>query len=174
MPEYKVSITRTSCWKVTCSRRERQIKLDFGQFQTDYRINSPNYPPTAISSMIFESDVPASWTFHSADTNVVGLDMVIDHLKELRLLEKLTIRMRAGFPKTRIAGLIRYCSQLTELELSGRDYKDKDLENFFSGLVTRDDHSWLLKATRAELMKIKDSVGFHTQESTSIGNPKVA
>ena len=101
--------------------------------------------------------------------------MVIDHLKELRLLEKLTIRTGAGFPITRIAGLIHCCSQLTELELSGEDHEDEDLENFLSGLVTRRiDHSWSLKATRSELMKIKDSVGFHKEESASIGNPKVA
>lgn len=125
--------------------------------------------------MIFESDVPASWTFYSAETNVVGLDMVVDHLNELQLLEKLTIRMRAGFPITRIAGLIHSCSQLTELELSGGDHEATDLENFFSGIVTRrDEHSWSLKATRSELMKIKNIVGFHKQESASNGTPKVA
>lgn len=101
--------------------------------------------------------------------------MVMDYLKELRFLEKLTIRTRAGFPITRIAGLIHCCSQLTELELSGKDHEDKDLEKFFSGLVSRrDDHSWLLKATRSELMKMKDSVGFHKEESFSTGNHKVA
>ena len=101
--------------------------------------------------------------------------MVIDHLKELRFLEKLTIRMRAGFPITRISNLIHCCSQLTELELSGEDHQDKDLGNFFSRLVKRkDDQSWSLKATRSELMKIKDSVGSHGEESNSIGNHKVA
>ena len=125
--------------------------------------------------MIFESDVPASWTSDSAETSVVGLDMIVDRLKELRFLEKLTIRMQAQFPITRIADLIHSCSQLTELELSGEDHEDKDLENFFSGLVTgRDDHSWSLKATRSELMKIKDSVAFHNEESTSIDNHQVA
>ena len=101
--------------------------------------------------------------------------MVFDHLKELRLLEKLTIRTDTGFAIARIAGLIHCCSQLTELELSGWDHHDKDLENFLSELVTeRDDLFWSLKATRSELMKIKDSVGFHKEESTSIGNPKMA
>lgn len=101
--------------------------------------------------------------------------MVFDHLKGLRLLEKLTIEMDTGFPIARIAGLIHCCSQLTELELSGWDYDDNKLENFLSGLVTeRDDHFWSLKATRSELMKIKNSAGFHKEESTSIGSPKVA
>ena len=104
--------------------------------------------------MIFESDVPVSWTFQSPETNVVGFNMVIDCLKELQLLQKLKIRMRAGFPITFIADLMDYCPQLTEFELSGGDHEDKDLESVFSGLVTsRDDHSWLLKATRSELME---------------------
>ena len=175
MPEYKVSITRTSLWEQKCLRRERQIKLDVENFKDDYQLNSPTYPPTALSSMIFESDVPNSWTFQSAETSIVRLDMIIDRLQGLQLLEKLTIRMRAGFPITSIAGLIHCCSQITELELSGGDHEDKDLEKNFNGLVTRkDDHSWSLKATRSELMKIKESVGFHKQQSTSIGNPKVA
>ena len=125
--------------------------------------------------MIFESDIPASWTSDSAETSVVGLDMVIDHLKGLQLLEKLTIRMRKGFPIASIADLIHCCSQLTELELIGEDHEDEDLGNFFSGLVKRKDHhTWSLKANRSELMKIKDSVGFYNRESTSIDNHKVA
>ena len=60
--------------------------------------------------MIFQSDIPALWTSDSAEASVVGLDMVIDNLKELRFLERLTIRMRAGFPITRISNLIHCCS----------------------------------------------------------------
>ena len=109
--------------------------------------------------MIFESDVPASWTFLSAETNVVGLDTVIYCLKELQLLEKLTIETRIVFPINRIADLMDYCPKLEELELNGRDHENKDLEDFFSGLVTRrDDHLWSLKATRSELMERKRDI----------------
>ncbi len=143
-------------------------------FQDDYRLNSPTYPPTALSSMIFESDVPASWTFGSAETSIIKFDTIIEYLPQLQFLEKLTISTGTGLSMTYIADLITHCTQLTELELSGADYKDTDLEGIYSGLVTRRyDNFWSLKATKSELMERLSSVGFDGQESTSIGNPRV-
>ena len=125
--------------------------------------------------MIFESDIPASWTSDSAETSLVGFDMIIDHLRGLQFLEKLTIRMCKGFPITSIADLIHCCSQLTDLQLIGDGHQYKDLDNCFSGLVKRkEDHSWWLKANTSELMKLKDSVGFRSKESISIDDNKVA
>ena len=148
--------------------------MEVEHFQDDYRLNSPAYPPTALSSMIFESDVPASWTFRSAETSIIRFNTIVDYITRLQLLEKLTIRTRAGLSMAHIVGFITHCTLLTELELSGRGYKNPQLDVFFSGLVaTGDDHFWSLKATKSELMERLSSVRFDGQESPSIGNPKV-
>ena len=148
--------------------------MEIEQFQDDYRLDSPTYPPTALSSMIFESDVPGSWTFRSVETSIVKFDTIIKYLHRLQLLEKLTIRTGIALPMTYIVDLISHCTQLTELELSGVGDKNPHLEVLFSGLVTiGNDHFWSLKATKSELMERLSSVGFDGQESTSIGNPRV-
>ncbi len=134
--------------------------MEVEQFQDDYQLNSPTYPPTALSSMIFESDVPASWTFQSAETSITKFDTIIEHVNRLQLLEKLTIRTREGFSMTCIADLINHCTQLTELELSGVGDKNAHLEGLLSGLVTRkDEHSWSLKATKSQLLERLSRVG---------------
>ena len=145
-------------------------------FQDDYQLNSPTYPPTATSSTIFESDVPASWTFRSAETSIVRFDMIIEIVNRLQLLEKLTIRTVVGLSMAHIVGFITRCSRLKELELSGSGYKNTHVEVLLSGLVTiGHDHIWSLKATKSELMERLSSLGFDFdgQESISIVNPSV-
>ena len=147
--------------------------MEVEQFQDDYQLNSPTYPPTALSSLIFESNVPTSWTFESAETSIVKLDNIIEYVNRLQLLEKLTIRTRVGFSMTCIADLITHCAQLTELELSGVGCKNVHLEELLIGLMTRsDEHSWSLKATKSELMERLSRVDSYGQESSTIDNPK--
>ena len=130
-------------------------------FQDDYELNSSKYPPTASSSMIFESDVPASWTHGSAETSIIKFDRVIEHVTRLQHLEKLTMRTVVGLSMAHIVGFITRGSQFTELELSASGYKSNHkLEILLSGLVTiGNEYTWSLKATKSELRE-EGSIGF--------------
>ena len=141
-------------------------------FQDDYELSSPKYPPTASSSMIFESDVPASWTHRSAETSIIKFDRIIEYLTRLPHLEKLTMRTVVGLSMAHIVGLITRGSKFTELELSNSGYKSTHkLEILLSGLVTTgNEYTWSLKATRSELMESLSSVVSDGLEDSSLGN----
>ena len=171
MSEYKVSITRTSYWEYVCSRRRRQINIEAEDFERDCRLSSPAYPPTALSSMIFESDVPASWTFRSTETSIIGFGTIIECITRLQLLEKLTLRTDEFLSVLHIADLISRCTQLAELGLSGMHFEYTNLGAYFDGLRTgKYAGPWSLKATRSELIERLSSTGLYPRESTSIGN----
>ena len=134
--------------------------MEVEHLEDDYRILSPAYPPTALSSMIFESDVPASWTFRSVETSIVNFDTIIAFMTRLQLLEKLTIKTDVELSVFYITDLITRCTKLTELELSGEDCKNTHFEAFFRGLFTgKYAHSWSLKATKSELIERISSRG---------------
>ena len=148
--------------------------MEVEHLENDYRLSSPAYPPTALSCMIFESDVPASWKISSVETSIIKFDTIIECMARLPLLEKFTIRTDVDFSVFYIINLITHCTKLTALELSGKNCRNTHLEAFFSGLSTgKYANSWSLKGTRSEMIERLSSVGCYGQASTSIGNPMV-
>ena len=141
-------------------------------FEDDYELNSSKYPPTASSSMIFESDVPASWTHRSAETSIIKFDRIIEYVTRLQHLEKITMRTVVGLSMAHIVGLVTRGSKLTELELSDSGYKSTHkLEILLSGLVTTGNEcTWSLKATKSELTERLSPAGYDGLEDSSFGN----
>lgn len=93
--------------------------------------------------MIFESDVPRSWTQSSTEVHPIGTDAIIQHLTNLPHLEKLDIRNAKWLSTANVESILLDCPVLTTINFLGSGDGGPDETNF-----------WAIKGTRNNLAEM--------------------
>ncbi|KAK3167133.1 hypothetical protein OEA41_010259 [Lepraria neglecta] len=125
------------------SARKTQIDLHIEYLEEDFLIRSAACPPTALSDLVFVSDVPKSWTAQSADTELISTNGIIQQPMRLSYLEKATIQTSQWLSIDSIKTILCNCPRLKHLTLSDADAKRTNSQVFVNKeIFSRDGNYW--------------------------------
>jgi len=117
----------------------RKVILHVDWLVADYLIQSPAYPPTALSSMIFVSEVSGQWEHDNPEIERVTNNAIITQLLNLEHLETLYILDAEWLAKSHMETILLGCPHLKDVNLNGSDrnfFYDEDYE--YGGLLPDD------------------------------------
>ena len=128
----------------------RQFKLNFRALTNDHLIESLNYSPSAISGMIFGSDLARSWTQGSADVESVQPSFLIRHLPNLLNLERVRIQNAPWLTEEDVQIILWSCPRLREVDFrhSGQLMRDQGL--VISGNTAKWEIPWATKGSKEQ------------------------
>ena len=128
----------------------RKFKLSFSALTSDDLIESPKYPSSAFSNLVFGSDLARSWTQGSADVELVQPNSFIQHLPGLLKLEAVQIQHAPWLTGEDVQGILRSCPRLRKVDFrhSGKLLRDQAL--VISGKTVKWDIPWAMKGSREE------------------------
>lgn len=122
----------------------------------DYFIHSPAFVLTALTSVIFASDVPCSWTERSKDIQSIPKDSFIQVLTSMPYLQRLTIRYAAWLSTRHVQAILGSCTKLRDVNF--RDSGSFTEDTYFSppdGFPRRcKDVCWGIKGNVEEIANI--------------------
>ena len=127
----------------------RELKLNYGALTSDELIESPNYPSSAISGIVFGSDLARSWTQRSADVDSVQPNFLIRHLPSLLKLEKVQIQYAPWLTGEDVQGILWNCSRLRKVDFrsSGKVMREQSL---VVGKTAKWEIPWAIKGSSKE------------------------
>ena len=97
----------------------REVALGVNFFEKDYIIKSSAYIPTALSSMIFVSDVTRSWTHNSTEIELITSDFIIRQLPLLQYLHKIDICDASWLTTENVETILSGCPNLKDINFLG-------------------------------------------------------
>ncbi len=96
----------------------RKINLHIVNPSEDYLIHTPAFLPKALSSMIFASDVPHSWTERSKDIESIYNHSLIQHLISMPHLEILTVRNAEWLSTNNVQHILGFSLELKRVDFA--------------------------------------------------------
>ena len=126
----------------------RKFKLTFSALTSDDLIESPNYPSSAISNLVFGSDLSRSWTQGSADVELVQPNFLIQHLPGLLKLEEVQIQHAPWLTGKDVQGVLRSCPRLRKVDFRHSGKLPRDQALVISGKTVRWEIPWAMKGSR--------------------------
>ena len=132
----------------------RQLTLKFGALTNDDLIQSSNYPSSAISGMIFGSDLARSWTQGSADVESVPPNFLIRHLPSLFNLKKIQIQDAPWLSGEDVHFILWNCPRVSEVDFRHSGKLRIDHASVVSGKMARWAIPWAMKGSRKEFAAI--------------------
>ena len=129
---------------------DRQFKLNFKALTNDDLIESLSYPPSAISGIVFGSDLAKSWTQGSADVESVQPGFLLRYLTNLPNLEMARIQNAPWLTEEDVQGILWSCPHLREVDFrhSGQLMRDQIL--VICGKTAKWEIPWAIKGSREE------------------------
>lgn len=146
MPEYQVAFPGPSS-RPDSLTSNRQVKLNFGALTSDDLIESPKYPPTAVSGLLFGSDLARSWTQGSADVESVQPNFLVQHLLNLPKLEKLQIQNAPWLTWQDVRGILWNCPRLRKVDFRQSGKLVRDQASVVSGNTANWGIPWAMKGS---------------------------
>ena len=132
----------------------RQLKLKFGALTNDDLIESSNYPSSAISGMVFGSDIARSWTQGSADVQSVPPNFLIRHLPSLLNLRKIQIQDAPWLSGEDVHFLLWNCPRVSKVDFRHSGKLRIDHALVVSRKMARWAIPWAMKGSRKECAAI--------------------
>lgn len=132
----------------------RQFKLNFGSLTSDDLIESPNYSSSAISGMLFGSDLARSWTQSSADVESVQPNFLVRHLSSLHKLEKAQIRNAPWLTGEDVQEILWNCPSLKKVDFRDSGKLKGGQPSVISGKTVKWEVPWAIKGSRTECAAI--------------------
>ena len=128
----------------------RKFKLTFSALNHDDLIESPNYPSSAISNLVFGSDIARSWTQGSADVELVQPNFLIQYLPGLLELEAVQIQHAPWLTAEDVQGILRSCPRLRKVDFRHSGKLTRDQALVISGKTLKWEIPWAMKGSRNE------------------------
>ena len=128
----------------------RQVILDINHLEKDYIIKSPAHLPTALSSVVFVSDIPRSWTHNSAEIEPVTTDSIIRQLPLLPHLETLHIRRAQWLSTKNVETILSGCLMLKHINFLGSGNITVAID---SGAITESSDCWAICGSKKKVAK---------------------
>ena len=128
----------------------RKIRLAFSALTNDDLIESPNYPPSPNSNLVFSSDLARSWTQGSADVELVQPNFLIQHLPGLLKLEEVQIQHAPWLTGKDVQGILRSCPRLRKVDFRHSGKLSRDRALVISGTTVKWEIPWAMKGSRKE------------------------
>ena len=129
----------------------RQLKLNFGSLTSDDLIESPNYPSSAISGLLFGSDLARSWTQSSADVESVQPNFLIRHLSSLLKLEKVQIRNAPWLTGKGVQKILWNCPSLKNVDFRDSGKLMGGQTSVILGKTVQRKVPWAIKGSRSNV-----------------------
>lgn len=126
MQEYQVCIVIWYPAFRPAELKSRELSIRIASLSKDHFIRSSAFIPTALTSMIFASDVPHSWTERSRDIELVHDDVFIQYLISMPFLRKLTIRNAGWLSTKHVQDILGACPELKKVDLRDSGSYNKD------------------------------------------------
>ena len=128
----------------------RKLKLTFSALTNDDLIESPNYPSSAISNLVFGSDLARSWTQGSVDVELVQPNFLIQHLPSLLELEEIQIQHAPWLTGEDVQRILRSCPRLRKVDFRHSGKLPRDQAFVISGKSVKWEIPWAMKGSRKE------------------------
>ena len=128
----------------------REFKLTFAALTNDNLIESPSYPSSAISNLIFGSDLARSWTQGSADVELVQPNFLLQHLPGLLELEAVRIQHAPWLTGEDVQGILRSCPRLRKVDFRHSGTLPRDQAVVISGKTVKWEIPWAMKGSSKE------------------------
>lgn len=128
----------------------RRLKLNFAALTSDDLIESLSYPSSAISGLVFGSDLARSWTQGSADVESVRPDFLILYLTSLFQLENVQVRNAPWLTGADVQGILRNCPHVKKVDFRGSGKLMRDQALVVSGKTAKWEIHWAIKGSRKE------------------------
>ena len=128
----------------------RKFELTFSALTTDDLIESPDYPSSAISNLVFGSDLVRSWTQGSADVELVQPNFLIPHLPSLLKLEEVQIQHAPWLTGEDVRGILQSCPRLRKVDFRHSGKLPIDQALMISGKTVKGEIPWAMKGSTQE------------------------
>ncbi|KAL9134400.1 MAG: hypothetical protein Q9175_004411 [Cornicularia normoerica] len=126
------------------------MPLNFAALTSDDLIESLSYPSSAISGLVFGSDLARSWTQGSADVESVRPDFLILYLTSLFKLENVQVRNAPWLTGADVQGILRNCPRVKKVDFRGSGKLMRDQALVVSGKTAKWEIHWAIKGSRKE------------------------
>jgi hypothetical protein len=95
------------CHVLASCKKIKKVNLSRVQIASDFIVASPEHPATADSGLIYVSDVPKSWTWHSSELAPIYADEIVSWLTRLDGLEVVTAKSCLWLTTARVERFLR-------------------------------------------------------------------
>jgi hypothetical protein len=128
------------CHAVMACRNLVALDISRVQLAVDFLVVDKDYPPSAWTDAIFVSDVPKSWTWKSHELRPIYNGFIIEQLRKLAHLERVTARNSVFLSTVMVRELVEGSASLRWVDFEG------------SGMEAG--KAWARKGTKEEILAV--------------------